>query len=70
MAITEIRRTGRTFDAGAGKKFTVQYTVYLDGDTIVDIRNGNGFSAERDSECWEYFTAMVPKWRQMKKIPA
>lgn len=45
---------------GEDKTVTISshYTLYFkDGDkTISDIRNQFGFSVEKESECWEYFT--------------
>jgi hypothetical protein len=68
--ITEIRKTGRTYGfPGSDKKFTVDYTIYLEDGSIVDIRNANGFSVEPNSECWDYFTAKVNAWRNIKRIP-
>lgn len=40
---------------GRYKVQTVTYTLWYDGDNLVDIRNEAHYSIERQSECWEFF---------------
>lgn len=54
--IKKILREYSYIDENTGKNriMKVNYTLFVEKDSIVDIRNEYGFSIEKNSECWDY----------------
>jgi hypothetical protein len=55
--VDESRRFFIKNSEGNYEAFTLNYTLFVDADgKLVDIKNQNGYSVEKTSDCWDHFT--------------